>query len=47
MQLDGWCFYEEPLRGKRVFHPRRRKPWGPLFSLAIMALAGFEIVSRF
>ena len=46
MQLDGWCFYEEPLRGKRIFHPRRRRLWTSLLSLTIMALAGFEIVSR-
>lgn len=38
MQLDGWCFYEERLSGRRIFHPRKRSFVGPMLTFACAVL---------
>ncbi len=34
MLQDSWCFYEERLPKKRMFHPRKRSYAGSLFTIA-------------
>lgn len=47
MLQDSWCFYEEKLPRKRIFHPRKRSYVGPLLTLSAVLLLVFETVSRF
>ena len=47
MLQDSWCFYEERLPRKRIFHPRKRSLIGPLFTIAAAVLVLFEAISRF
>ena len=46
MLEDSWCFYEERLPKRRIFHPRKRSYFGPLLTLAAAILVVFETVSR-
>jgi hypothetical protein len=34
MLQDSWCFYEERLPKKRMFHPRKRSLAGSFFTIA-------------
>jgi hypothetical protein len=43
MLQDSWCFYEERLPKKRIFHPRKRSYAGSLFTIAA-ALAVIVVV---
>jgi hypothetical protein len=47
MLQDSWCFYEERLPKRRIFHRRKRSLVGPLFTIAAALLVVFEAVSRF
>jgi hypothetical protein len=47
MLQDSWCFYEERLPKKRIFHPRRRNLLGPLLTIAAAIVVVFEGVSHF
>src|SRR5207248_10575719 len=46
MLQDSWCFYEERIPKKRIFHPRKRNFFGPLLTVAAAVLVVFEAVSR-
>ncbi len=46
MLQDSWCFYEERLPKKRIFHPRKRTIISPLMTVAAALLVVFEAVSR-
>jgi len=47
MLQDSWCFYEERLPKKRIFHPRKRSFIGPLPTIAAAIVVVFEAVSHF
>lgn len=47
MLQNSWCFYEERLPRKRIFHPRRRSVLGPLLTVMAAIAVVFEAVSRF
>jgi hypothetical protein len=42
MLQDSWCFYEERLPKKRIFHPRKRSMIGSLFTIAAAFAVIFE-----
>jgi hypothetical protein len=44
MLQDSWCFYEERLPKRRIFHPRKRNFIGPLLTIAAAVLVVFEAV---
>ncbi len=47
MLQDSWCFYEERMPKKRIFHPRKRSYFGPLLTVAAAIVVVFEAVSHF
>jgi len=46
MLQDSWCFYEERMPRKRIFHPRKRSLIGPMLTVAAALVVVFETVSR-
>ena len=44
MLQDSWCFYEERLPKRRIFHPRKRNVIGPLLTIVAAVLVVFEAV---
>jgi hypothetical protein len=46
MLQDSWCFYEERLPKRRIFHRRKRSLLGPLLTIAAAALVVYEALSR-
>ena len=47
MLKDSWCFYEEPMPRKRIFHPHRRSLIGSMLTIVAAVAVVFEAVSRF
>jgi hypothetical protein len=47
MLQDSWCFYEERMPRKRIFHPRKRSLIGPMLTIMAALVVVFEAVSRF
>jgi hypothetical protein len=47
MLQDSWCFYEERLPKRRIFHPRKRSFMGPLFTIAAALVVIYEAFSHF
>jgi hypothetical protein len=46
MLQDSWCFYEERLPRRRIFHPRKRSLMGSFFTIAAAIGVIFEAVSH-
>jgi hypothetical protein len=46
MLQDSWCFYEERLPKKRIFHPRKRSFAGSFLTIAAAIAVIFEAVSH-
>lgn len=46
MLQDSWCFYEERLPKRRIFHPRKRSPTASFFTIAAAIVVLFEVISR-
>jgi hypothetical protein len=47
MLQGSWCFYEDRLPRKRIFHPRKRSLIGPSLTIAAALLVLFETMGRF
>ena len=47
MLQDSWCFYEERLPKRRIFHPRKRSFVGPFFTIAAAIAVIAVAVSHF
>lgn len=46
MLEDSWCFYEERLPKRWMFHPRKRSIAAPLFTIVTAIAVIFEAVSH-
>jgi hypothetical protein len=46
MLEDSWCFYEERLPKRRMFHPRKRSFAAPFFTIVTAIAVIFEAVSH-
>jgi hypothetical protein len=46
MLEDSWCFYEERLPKRRLFHPKKRSFTTSFFTIAAAIAVIFEAVSH-